>query len=118
MHEWLFRLRFAQSRVAQLDLAPTLAVFASRSVISMPPRFAKDYSARATFAVFVETHRLRTLMPNVIRECPESYPYMLIRESRIVSSPRDKMFYTAHRLVSLFPSAAGGQYHCLYVIHV
>jgi hypothetical protein len=59
-HEWLFRLRFAQSRVAQLDLAPTLAVFASRSVISTQPRFAKDYSSRATLAVFVETHRLRT----------------------------------------------------------
>src|SRR5438874_13171103 len=59
-HEWLFRLRFAQSRVAQLDLAPTLAVFASRSVISTPPRFARDYSARARLAVFVETHRVRT----------------------------------------------------------
>jgi hypothetical protein len=59
-HEWLFRLRFAQSRVAQLDLAPTLAAFASRSVISTPPRFARDYSARAGLAVFVEMHRLRT----------------------------------------------------------
>jgi hypothetical protein len=51
-HEWLFRLRFAQSRVAQLDLAPILAVFASKSVISTPPRFARDYSALATLAVF------------------------------------------------------------------
>src|SRR5206468_12149548 len=59
-HEWLFRLRFAQSRVAQLDLAPTLGVFASRSVISTPPRFARDYFACATRAVFAETHRLRT----------------------------------------------------------
>jgi hypothetical protein len=59
-HEWLFRLRFGQSRVAQLDLAPTLAVFASRSVTSTPPRFARDYSARARLVIFVETHRLRT----------------------------------------------------------
>src|SRR5438094_5189056 len=59
-HEWFFRLRFAQSRVAQLDLAPTLAVFAWRSVISAPPRFARDYCARATLAVFLGTHRLRT----------------------------------------------------------
>ncbi len=44
---------------AKLDLAPTLAVFASRFVISTPPRFAKDYSAPATLAVFVETLRLR-----------------------------------------------------------
>src|SRR6266480_2184176 len=59
-HEWLFRLQFAQTRVAQLDLAPTLAAFASRSVISTPPRFERDYSARATLAVFVGTHPLRT----------------------------------------------------------
>src|SRR6266513_2052865 len=59
-HEWLFRLRSAQSRGAQLDPAPTLAVFASRSVISTPLRFARDYSARASLAVFVKTHRLRT----------------------------------------------------------
>jgi hypothetical protein len=39
-HEWLFRWRFAQSRVAQLGLVPTLAVFASRSAISTPLRFA------------------------------------------------------------------------------
>src|SRR5438093_12875532 len=58
--EGFFRLRFAQSRVAQLDLAPTLAAFASRSVISTPPRFERDYSAHATLAVFAETHRLRT----------------------------------------------------------
>jgi hypothetical protein len=59
-HEWLFRWRFAQSRVAQLGLAPTLAAFASRSVISTPPRFAINYSVRAGLAVFVKTHRLRT----------------------------------------------------------
>ena len=57
-HEWFFRLRFAQSRVAQLDLAPTLAVFDSRSVISTRPRFAKGYSARAKLAVFAETRLL------------------------------------------------------------
>ena len=55
-----FRLRFAQGRVAQLDLAPTLAGFALRFVISMPPRFARDYSARAMLAVCAETHLLRT----------------------------------------------------------
>jgi hypothetical protein len=38
----------------------TLAAFASRSVISTPPRFAINYSVRATLAVFAETHRLRT----------------------------------------------------------
>jgi hypothetical protein len=59
-HEWPFRLRFAQNRGAQLGLAPTLAVFASRSAISTPPRFARNCSARATLAVFVETHPLRT----------------------------------------------------------
>ena len=58
--EWLFRWRFAQSRVAQPGLVPTLAVFASRSAISTPPRFAINYSVRATLAVFAETHRLRT----------------------------------------------------------
>jgi len=59
-HEWLFRWRFAQSRVAQLGLVPTLAAFVSRSAISTPPRFAINYSVRATLAVFAETHRLRT----------------------------------------------------------
>jgi hypothetical protein len=58
--EWLFQLRFAQSRVAQLDLVPTLAGFASRSAILKPPRFAINYSVRATLVVFAETHRLRT----------------------------------------------------------
>jgi len=53
-------IAFAQTRVAQLDLAPTLAVFVSRSAILKPLRFARDYSARATLAVAVETHRLRT----------------------------------------------------------
>jgi hypothetical protein len=57
--EWLFRLRFVQSRVAQLGLVPTLATFASRSAISTPPRFAINYFVRATLAVFAETHRLR-----------------------------------------------------------
>ena len=46
--------------MAQFDLAPTLAVFVSRSVISKPPRFATDHSARAALAVAVETLRLRT----------------------------------------------------------
>src|SRR6266498_265101 len=59
-HEWLFRWRFAQSRVAQLGLVPTLAAFVSRSAILTPLRFAINYSVRATLAVFAETHRLRT----------------------------------------------------------
>src|SRR5262245_5104817 len=59
-HEWLFPLRFAQNRVAQLDPAPTLAAFVSRSATSKPPRFARDHSAAATLAVFVETHQVRT----------------------------------------------------------
>jgi len=46
--------------VAQPGLVPTLAVFASRSAISTPPRFAINYSVRATLAVFAGTHRLRT----------------------------------------------------------
>src|SRR6266480_5224240 len=87
-HEWLLRLRFVQSRVAQLDLAPTLAVFASRSVISAPPRFERDYSARATLAVFAETHRLRT--SDAERDVGVSRKPSLhaIRGSRIASSPR------------------------------
>jgi hypothetical protein len=85
-HEWLFRLRFAQSRGAQLDLAPILAVFASRSVISTPPRFARDYSARAKVAVFVETHRLRTYERD--QGVSRKPSWSAIRESRIASSPR------------------------------
>src|SRR6266550_5657067 len=87
-HEWFFRLRFAQSRVAQLDLAPTLAVFASRSVISTPPRFERDYSARATLAVFAETHRLRTSDAECDRGVSRKPSLRAIRESRIASSPR------------------------------
>jgi hypothetical protein len=59
-HESLCRSPLVRNRVAQLDLAPTLAVFVSRSVISKPPRFATDYSAAAMLAVVVEMHRLRT----------------------------------------------------------
>ena len=89
--EWLFRFRFGQGRVAQPAPAPTLAVFASRSVISAPPRSARNYSARARLAVFVETHRLRT--SDAEREQGLSRKPCLydIRESRIASSPRDKM---------------------------
>jgi hypothetical protein len=90
--KWLFRLWFAQSRVTQLDLAPTLAAFVSRSVISKPPRFARDYSARVTLAVFVEAH----LLPISDAECdPEASRKPssgAIRESRIASNPRRKEF--------------------------
>src|SRR5206468_4633733 len=60
IREWLCRWRFSQSRVAQPGLVPTLAAFVSRSAISTLPRFARDYSAPATLAVFVEALRLRT----------------------------------------------------------
>ena len=55
----------------------------------MPPRFARDYSARARLAVFVETHPLRTYERDqgVFRK-PSLHA---IRESRIASSPRDKL---------------------------
>jgi hypothetical protein len=59
-HEWFFRWRFAQSRMAPLGLVPTLATFVSRSAISTPPRFAINHSVCATLAVFAETHWLRT----------------------------------------------------------
>src|SRR5438046_1016497 len=99
-HEWLFRLRFAQSRVAQLDLAPTLAVFASRSVISAPPRFERDYSARATLAVFAETHWLRTSDAERDQGASRKPSLHAIRESRIASSPRGAKSLT--RLRSAF----------------
>src|SRR6266576_4202146 len=86
-----FRLQFAQSRVAQLDLAPTLAVFASRFVISTPPRFARDYSARARLAVFVETHRVRTSDAARDRGVSRKPSRDAIRDSRIASKLRDKM---------------------------
>jgi hypothetical protein len=76
--------------VARLDLAPTLAVFASRSVISTPPRFERDYSARATLAVFAETHRLRTSDAERDQGVSRKPSLHAIRESRIASSPRDK----------------------------
>src|SRR5438132_632595 len=82
-HEWLFRLRFAQSRVAQLDLAPTLAMSASRSVTSTPPRFARDHSAHATLAVFVETHQLRTSDAERDQGVFRKPSLHAIRESRI-----------------------------------
>ena len=81
-------VRFAQGRVAQLDLAPTLAVFASRSVISTPPRFVRDYSAHARLAVFVETHRLRTSDAERDQGVSRKPSLHAIRESRIASSPR------------------------------
>src|SRR2546421_2812730 len=90
-HEWLFRLRFAQSRAAQLDLAPTLAVFAWRSVISTPPRFARDYSARATLAVFLGTHRLRISDAQRDQGLFQKPFWNAIRESRIAFKSAGKM---------------------------
>ena len=103
-HEWLFRLRFAQSRVAQLDLAPTLAAFASRSVISTPPRFARDSSARARLAVFAETHRLRTSDAERDQGVSRKPSLHAIRESRIASSPRDKMIDSILPALGLCPT--------------
>jgi hypothetical protein len=85
--EGLFRLQFAQGRVAQPDLAPILAAFASRSVISTPPRFAKDYSAHAKLAISVETPLLRTSDAEHDEEVSRKPFLHAIRESRIASSP-------------------------------
>jgi len=104
---WPFRLRFAQSRVAQLDLAPTLAAFASRSVISTPPRFERDYSAHARLAVFVETPRLGTSDAERDQGASRKPSLHAIRESRIASSRRAKMidsFAPAHFGLSACPS--------------
>ena len=89
--ELLFRLQFVQSREAQLDLVPTLAASASRSVISTLPRFARDYSARAKLVIFVETHRLRISDAERVQGVSRKPSLHAIRESRIASSPRDKM---------------------------
>jgi len=78
-----FSIACAQSRVAQIDLAPTLAVFASRSAISKPPRFVRDHSARATLAVIVETHWLRTSDAERDRGASRKPSWDAIRESRI-----------------------------------
>jgi hypothetical protein len=89
-HEWLFRLRFAQGRVEQLDLAPTLAVFASKSVISMPLRFAKDCSAHARLVIFVEMSPVRTSDAERDQGVSRKPSLHAIRDSRIASSPLDK----------------------------
>ena len=93
----------AKPRAAQLDLAPTLAVFAWRSVVSTPPRFARDYSARATLAVFVGTHRrLRISDAERDQGVSRKPSWNAIRESRIASSPRDKLIdSTASRILAL-----------------
>src|SRR5436190_24332278 len=85
-----FSIACAQSRVAQIDLAPTLAVFVSRSAISKPPRFVRDHSARATLAVFLETHRLRTADAERDQGVSRKPSWNAIRESRIASSARGK----------------------------
>ena len=103
-HERLFRLRFAQGRVAQRDLAPTLAGFASRSVISRPPRFARDYCAHARLAIFVGTHRLRTSDAEHDHGVSRKPSLHAIRESRIASSPRDKMIDSILPALGLRPT--------------
>ena len=109
-HEWLFRLRFAQGRVVQLDLAPTLAAFASRSVISTPPRFARDYSAHARLVIFVETHRLRTADAERDQGASRRPSSHAIRESRIASSPQGKMIDSILPALGLRPTL-----HIVYV---
>ena len=86
--EGLFRLQFAQGRVAQLDLAPILAAFASRSVISTPPRFARDYSAHARLVISVEAPRVRTSDAEHDEGVSRKPSLHAIRESRMASSPR------------------------------
>jgi len=100
--EGLFRLQFAQGRVAQLDLAPILAAFASRSVISTPPRFARDCSAHARLVISAETLRLRTSDAEHDEGASRKPSLHAIRESRIASSPLDKMIdSTASRILAL-----------------
>ena len=101
-HEGLFRLQFARRRVAQLDLAPTLAVFASRSVISTPPRFARDYSAHARPVISVETPRLRTSDAQHDEGVSRRPSPHAIRESGIASSPRIKWLTRSSRLSRSF----------------
>ena len=99
-----FRLLFAQGRVAQLDLAPTPAAFASRSVTSTPPRFARDHSASARLVIFVETHRLRTSDAEHDHGVSRKPSLHAIRESRIASSPRDKMIDSILPALGLRPT--------------
>ncbi len=101
--EGLFRLQFAQGRVAQLDLAPILAGFVSRSVISTPPRFARDYSAHAKLVISVETPRLRTSDAEHDEEVSGKPSGHAIRESRIASSLQDKMISSLQRIHAFGP---------------
>ena len=96
-------MQFAQGRVAQLDLAPILAAFASRSVISTPPRFARNCSAHARLVIAVETLRLRTSDAEHDEAVCRKPSLYAIRESRIASRPRDKMIdSTASRILALW----------------
>ena len=77
--------------MAQLELAPTLAVFASRSVISKRLRFAKDFSAPATLVIFAGTHLPPTSDAERDQVASQKPFEDSIRESRIASSPSDKL---------------------------
>jgi hypothetical protein len=81
-----FSIALGQSRMVPLDPVPILAMFAWRSATAKPPRFAKSRPVHATLAVCVEMHGCEPLMPNMIRERPESHLEPAIRESRIASS--------------------------------
>ncbi len=70
----------------------------------MPPRFAKDYSAPVTLAVFAETHRLRTSDAERDQEESRKPSLYAIRESRIASSPRDKMIDSSLPALGLCPT--------------
>ncbi len=84
------------------ELAPTLASFASRSVISTPLRFARDYDAHARLVISVETPRRRTSDAEHDQRMSRRPSLHAIRESRIASTPRDKMIdSTAPRILAL-----------------
>jgi hypothetical protein len=91
--EGCFRLQFAQCRVALLDFAPILVAFASRFVISTPPRFARDYSAHARLVISVETPGVRAAdAEHDEGACRKPFLHV-IRDSRIATvannSPAD-----------------------------
>src|SRR4029077_11910237 len=78
--------------------------------ISTPPRFARDYSARATLAVFLGTHRLRISDAERDQGVSRKPSLHAIRESRIASSPRGKMIDSILPALGLRPT--------LCIVHV
>src|SRR4029077_18925914 len=72
--------------------------------ISTPPRFARDYSARATLAVFLGTHRLRISDAEHDQGVSRKPSLHAIRESRIASSPPDNMIDSILPALGLRPT--------------